>query len=142
MPRLLWHGASVCNGHLIRGAVTLTLIAERLAVELSLPVFTTWVSRDWDSNTRLSAFGVNAPIDCATAAAYTLCKKLATSDLLSPSSFATWETSLKSLNIYSIITQSFNLQDQNLKELDTPVVFVANVMIIESILYRYTYILS
>ena len=37
-PRLLWHGGSVYNGHL-RGPVTLTPCAERLAVELSLPVF-------------------------------------------------------------------------------------------------------
>ena len=37
---LLWHGASVYNDHL-RGPVTLTPIAERLAVELTLPVFTT-----------------------------------------------------------------------------------------------------
>ena len=40
VPHLLWHGASVFNGHL-RGPVTLTPIAERSAVELSLPVFTT-----------------------------------------------------------------------------------------------------
>ena len=41
VPHLLWHGASVYmyNGHL-RGPVTLAPIAERLAVELSLPVFT------------------------------------------------------------------------------------------------------
>ena len=32
----LWHGAFVLNGHL--GPVTLIPIAERLAVELSLPV--------------------------------------------------------------------------------------------------------
>ena len=44
VPHLLWHGASVYNGHL-RGPVTLTPIAERLAVELSLPVFTTKVCR-------------------------------------------------------------------------------------------------
>ena len=37
---LLWHGASVYNGHL-RGPVTLTLLAEGLVVELSIPVFTT-----------------------------------------------------------------------------------------------------
>ena len=37
MPHLLWHGASVYNGHL-RGPVTLIPIAERLAVELLLPV--------------------------------------------------------------------------------------------------------
>ena len=34
----LWHGASVYNGHL-NGPVTLTLIAEVLAVGLSLPFF-------------------------------------------------------------------------------------------------------
>ena len=41
---------AVYNGHL-QGPVTLTPIAERLAVELSLPVFTTSVCRGWDSNT-------------------------------------------------------------------------------------------
>ena len=40
VSHLLWHGSSVYNGHL-RGPVTLTPIAERLAVELSRPVFTT-----------------------------------------------------------------------------------------------------
>ena len=40
VPHLLRHGPSVYNGHL-RGAVTLTPNAERLPVELSLPVFTT-----------------------------------------------------------------------------------------------------
>ena len=39
VPHLLWHGPSVYTGHL-RGPVTLTPIAERLAVELSLPVLT------------------------------------------------------------------------------------------------------
>ena len=39
VPHLLWHGASVYNGHLW-GSVTLTPFAERSAVELSLPVFT------------------------------------------------------------------------------------------------------
>ena len=38
VPHLLWLGASVYNGHL-RGSVTLTPIAKRLTVELSLPVF-------------------------------------------------------------------------------------------------------
>ena len=33
VPFLLWHGASICNGHL-RGSVRLIPIAERLAVEL------------------------------------------------------------------------------------------------------------
>ena len=40
VPDLLWHGSSVNNGH-HRGPVTLAHISERLAVELSLPVFTT-----------------------------------------------------------------------------------------------------
>ena len=35
------------NGH-IRGSVTITPDAERFAVELSLPVFTTKVYRGWD----------------------------------------------------------------------------------------------
>ena len=38
VPHLLWYGASVYNGHL-RGPVTLTPIAEHLAMQLSLPVF-------------------------------------------------------------------------------------------------------
>ena len=37
---ILWHGASVYNGH-IQGPVTLTPIFERLAAELSLPVLKT-----------------------------------------------------------------------------------------------------
>ena len=41
---LLWHGAFVYNGHL-RGPLTLTPIAERLAVELSLPVYDLGLSR-------------------------------------------------------------------------------------------------
>ena len=40
VQHLLWQGTSVYNGH-IRGPMTLTPIAERLAVELSLPVFAT-----------------------------------------------------------------------------------------------------
>ena len=51
VPHLLCHRASVYNVHL-RGPVTITPIAERLTVELLLPVFTTQVCRDWDSNTQ------------------------------------------------------------------------------------------
>ena len=40
VPRLLWHETSVYDGHL-RRSVTLTPIAERLAVEMSHPVLTT-----------------------------------------------------------------------------------------------------
>ena len=40
VPHLLRDGPTVYNGHL-RGPVTLTPYAERLVVELSLPVFTT-----------------------------------------------------------------------------------------------------
>ena len=49
VPHPVRHGPTVYNGHL-RGLVTLTPIAERLAVELSLPVFTTWVCLDRGSN--------------------------------------------------------------------------------------------
>ena len=66
VPNLLWQGASVYNGHL-QGPVTLTLIAEGLAVELSLPIFTTYVCRGWDSNTQFYACGANALTHCATA---------------------------------------------------------------------------
>ena len=57
VSHLLWHGPSVYNGHL-RGPVTPTPNAERLAVELSLPVLT-----------QPSASGANALINCTTAAA-------------------------------------------------------------------------
>ena len=59
--------ASVFNGHL-RGPVTHAPIAERLAVELLLPVFTSSVCRGWDSKTQPSASEVNALAHCATAA--------------------------------------------------------------------------
>ena len=47
--------------------MTLTPVAERLAVELSLPVFTTLVCRGWDSNTQPSALVATALTDCAIA---------------------------------------------------------------------------
>ena len=68
VPHLLWHGASVYNGHL-KGQLTLTPIAECVAVELFLPIFTTYVCRGWDSNTQLSACEENTLTHCATAAA-------------------------------------------------------------------------
>ena len=46
---LVWHGPTLSNGHL-RGPVTLTPVAERLAVELSLTVLTTDVCPDLGSN--------------------------------------------------------------------------------------------
>ena len=57
------------NGHL-RGPVILTPIAERLAMELLLPVFTTWVCRGWDSNTQPSACEANAVTHSAIAAVF------------------------------------------------------------------------
>ena len=48
-------------------SVTLTPIAERLAVELPLPVFTTKVSRGLDSNTQPSVWWANALTNCNTA---------------------------------------------------------------------------
>ena len=71
VPHKLWHGAYIYNGH-FRGPVTLTPIAKRLAVELSLPLLTTKVCRGWDSKIQPSACGANAITHCATA-----CKVLA-----------------------------------------------------------------
>ena len=51
LPHLLRQGASFYNGHLW-APVTLPPIAKCLAVELSLPIFTTYVCRGWDSNTQ------------------------------------------------------------------------------------------
>ena len=63
MPHLLWHGASVYNGHL-RGPVTLTPIAERLAVEFL------WLkSVEAGIRRQLSACGANTLTHCAIAAA-------------------------------------------------------------------------
>ena len=67
VPHLLWHEESVYNGH-IRGPLTLTPIAERFEVELSLPFFTDYVCRGWDSNTQPFACEAIALTDCATAA--------------------------------------------------------------------------
>ena len=63
VSNLLWYGAYVCNGH-FQGPVTLTPSAERLVVELSLPVFTTKICRGWDSNTQPSAVGANDITHC------------------------------------------------------------------------------
>ena len=49
VPRLLWHWVSIYNGHL-RGPVTLTFIAKRLAVELPLPFFMSYVFRGFRSS--------------------------------------------------------------------------------------------
>ena len=46
------------------------LIAERLAVELSLPILTTKVCRGLNSNTQPSAIGTNTLTHCATAAVH------------------------------------------------------------------------
>ena len=50
--------------------MTLTPIAEHLALELSLSVFTTLVCRGWDANTQTSARGAHALTHCATTAVY------------------------------------------------------------------------
>ena len=53
---------------IVRGPLTLTLIAEGLTVKLSLPVLTSQVCHGWDSSTQPSACGANALTHCATAA--------------------------------------------------------------------------
>ena len=67
VSRLLWHRASVCSAHLW-GPLTLTPVAEHLAVELSQPVFTTYVYRGWVLNTKPSAYEANGVTDYAIAA--------------------------------------------------------------------------
>ena len=54
------HPTKSTVSHAKRGPVTLTPNAERLALELSLPVLTTELSRSWDSITQPSARGANA----------------------------------------------------------------------------------
>ena len=63
----MWHRASFYNGHLQR-PVRLTPIAELLAVELSLPVFTIKVCCSWDWNTQPSTCKANALTHCDIAA--------------------------------------------------------------------------
>ena len=63
---VLWLGASVYNGH-FRVPVTPTIFAERIAVEMSLPVFTTEVCYGFDSKTQPSAYDANALIHATTA---------------------------------------------------------------------------
>ena len=59
VPHLVRHGPTLYNGHL-RGPVTRTPVAKRLAVELLLPVFTTMVCRDRESNPDLThAWGID-----------------------------------------------------------------------------------
>ena len=67
MPHPLCHGSNFYNGQLW-GPGTLTSVAERLALELSQPVYTTYVCRDWGSNTQTSAYKENALTDCANTA--------------------------------------------------------------------------
>ena len=50
--------------------VTLTPIAERLTVELKIPILTTYVCSDWDPNSQPSACRANALTHCATAAVF------------------------------------------------------------------------
>ena len=50
VPHLRWHRTSVYDNHL-RGSMTLTPIAERLELELSVPLVTNQACRGWDSNT-------------------------------------------------------------------------------------------
>ena len=68
VPRLLWHETSDLNGHL-RGPVTLTPIAERLAMELSLLAFydlcLSWLGFEHPT---FHLRGVNSLTHCATVA--------------------------------------------------------------------------
>ena len=61
------HGASVYDARL-QGPLTQTSVAERLAMERSLPVFSIYVCRSLDSNIQPSACEANALTDCATSA--------------------------------------------------------------------------
>ena len=47
VPHLLWHKPSLYHGHLW-GPVTITFVAERLALELSRPVLTTLLCPNWN----------------------------------------------------------------------------------------------
>ena len=55
----------------LRGLVTLTPVADHLAVELSQPILTTSVHHNWNSNTQPSTCRTTALTHCATAAVNT-----------------------------------------------------------------------
>ena len=65
MPHLLWHGASIYNGH-HRGPVTLNQLPSVEQVSCHY-LFLRLMSVAWDSNTQSSACGANALTTCATA---------------------------------------------------------------------------
>ena len=52
----------ICLFRHLQGPVTLIPITEHLAVEMSLPVLTTYVCRSWDSNTQPSITSEMYPI--------------------------------------------------------------------------------
>ena len=69
VSHLLWYVASIYNDNdHLRGPLTLTLIAERSAVGLSLLFLRTWVCDGWDSNIQPFACEANALTYCAPAA--------------------------------------------------------------------------
>ena len=68
VSHLLWQEISVYNSSL-RGPMTQTPVAERIAEELTLPVFSIQVCRGSDSITQISACEANAITNCDTAAA-------------------------------------------------------------------------
>ena len=63
------------TGHL-RGPVALIPNAERLSVELSLPVLTIQGCCAWDSNIQHSPCGANALTHCATTAAFVITRQI------------------------------------------------------------------
>ena len=65
VPHLLWHGATVYNGHLW-GRVTHTPIDECLAVVLSTCFYDLGLTHSMDLNTLPSAFMAYALTHCAT----------------------------------------------------------------------------
>ena len=75
VPHRLWHGSSVYYG-LLRGPMTLTPVAKRLAVELSLPVLTTLTADIRTPNLLRGMRGECSITDCATAAMRLLCEWL------------------------------------------------------------------
>ena len=66
--QIMWHATSVhCH---LRRSVTLTSPAKRLVVELSLPVFTTYIFGGLDSSIQPYACEENSLTDCPTTAGY------------------------------------------------------------------------
>ena len=111
LQHLLWHWAFIYDGQL-RGPVILTPIAERLAVELQLTVFTAWVGRGWIQTPILPLAGRTNVLTHRTTAATRKCESGPNSEVFQ---ICTCNTILSLLGIFScaICSHIFEAKEEN-----------------------------